>query len=376
MVSNEIWNNVVMKKLELTGEVIANNRIWRSAAWLGMANPDGSVSDKLIDAYSKIKAGLVLTGFQYITPEGKFLPSQISNSKSEDIEGLKRLADAIHSTGSLAGAQLVHCGAISNPEWWGGEYAYGPSDAEVPLPTGTTNKAKAMTIEQIEQITEAYGEAAKRAADASFDAVEIHGAHHFQLWQFFDPHYNKRPADDPYTGTTFEGRSKAMVDAITAVKKAVNIPILVKVDSSSQAVNPEEVGKLVKKIVPAGANLITFSGPNPSQNHNEVGEAYFLENVKTIIKIAGDTNVFYGLVGGIRSSEMIVKLLSGEEGNGTKFDIVQLARPLMSEPALIDRWNEEAKSNELTPARCASCNGCFGAALSGNGAECTRFKGQ
>lgn len=376
MKSNEVWNNVVMKRLELTSEVIANNRIWRSAAWLGMANPDGSVSDKLIDAYSKIKAGLVLTGFQYITPQGQLLLGQISNSKPEDMEGLKRLAEAIHSTGSLAGAQLVHCGAISNPEWWGGEYAYGPSDAEVPLPTGTTNKAKAMTIEQIEQITKAYGEAAKRAADAGFDVIEIHGAHNFQLWQFFDPIFNKRPTDDPYTGTTFEGRSKAIVDAITAVKKAVNIPILVKVDSSSPAVKPEEVGQLVKKIVPAGAKLITFSGPNPSQNPEEAGEAYFLENAKTIIKTAGETKVFYGLVGGIRSPEMIVKLLSGEEDNGTKFDIVQLARPLMSEPALIDRWNEEAKSNELTPARCVSCNGCFGAALSGNGAECTRFKGQ
>ncbi len=374
MKNNEIWNNTVTKKLELTSEVIANNRIWRSAVWFGMANPDGSVSDKLIDAYSKIKAGLVLTGFQYITPEGKLLPGQLSNSKPEDIEGLKRLADAIHSTGSLAGAQLVHCGAISNPEWWGGEHAYGPSDAEVPLPTGATNKVKAMTIEQIEQITKAYGEAAKRAEDAGFDAIEIHGAHHFQLWQFFDPLYNKRPTDDPYTGTTFEGRSKAMIDAVTAIKKAVNIPILVKVDSSSQTIKPEEVGQLVKEIVSAGANLISFSGPNPSQNHKEVGEAYFLENAKTIIKTVGETKALYGLVGGIRSPDKIIELLTSEEDNGNKFDIVQLARPLISEPALVDRWNEEVKSNELKPSRCISCNGCFGAALSGNGAECTRFK--
>ncbi len=136
MVNQDVWDRTVLKKLELPGQVIVKNRIWRAATWMGMANPDGTINDTLIETYSKIKAGLVFSGFQYVTPEGKSLPGQISNSKPEDSKGLKRLADAIHSTGSLAGAQLVHCGRSANPEFWEGDVALGPSDEAASSPTG------------------------------------------------------------------------------------------------------------------------------------------------------------------------------------------------------------------------------------------------
>ena len=373
MVNQKTWENTVLQKLELPGGKVASNRIWRAATWMGMANPDGSVTDALIDTYSKIKAGVVVTGFQYVMLEGKLLPGMISNSGPEVLPGLKQLTDAIHSTGNLAGAQLVHCGGVSSALWWGGDVAYGPSDAEVPLPTGAINKVKAMTLEQIEQVTKAYVEAAKHAVEAGFDVIELHGAHNFQLWQFFDPFWNKRPSDDPYTGTTLEGRSKAMVEAVSAVKAAVDVPILVKVDSSSQATKPEEVGELANKIAEAGACGIIMSGPDPIRP-KKAGEAYFLEDAKKIKAVAKDSDLFFGLVGGIRSPDMVIKLLTGDGDSADKFDIIQLSRPLITEPALLDRWMEEAKRNDLTPARCISCNKCFNSGLAGEGVRCAVFE--
>jgi len=374
MVNKEIWNNVALQPLELPNQVVAKNRIWRAATWMGMANPDGTVNDTVIDTYSKIKAGLVLTGFQYVSPEGKSLPGQLSNSKPEDLQGLKRLADAIHSTGSVAGAQLVHCGGASNPIFWGGESALGPSDGEVPIPTGGKRKVKAMTIEKIEDVTQAYAEAAKRAVDAGFDVINVHGAHGYGLWQFFDPGVNKRPKDDPYTGTTLEGRSKAMIDAILAIKKVVDVPIFVKVNSSSSSTKPEEVGQLVKKIADAGACLVTISGSRSTQNPKIVGEAYFLEKAMKIKDIAGDTNIYFALVGGIRSPETIVKLLKSNKSKKAMFDAVELCRPLISEPALIERWNMEAKTGTQKPARCISCLRCFEPTYSGKAIQCMSFK--
>ena len=374
MVNKEIWDNVALQPLELPNQVVVKNRIWRAATWMGMANPDGTVNDTVIDTYSKIKAGLVLTGFQYVSPEGKSLPGQLSNSKSEDLQGLKRLADAIHSTGSLAGAQLVHCGGAANPIFWDGDIAFGPSDGEIRNPTGGTNKTKAMTIEQIEGVTQAYAEAAKRAVEAGFDAINVHGAHGYGLWQFFDPGVNKRPKDDPYTGTTLEGRSKAMIDAILAIKKVVDVPIFVKVNSSSSSTKPEEVGQLVKKIADAGACLVTISGSRSTQNPKIVGEAYFLDKAMKIKEIAGDTNIYFALVGGIRSPETIVKLLKSNKSKKAMFDAVELCRPLISEPALIERWSMEAKTGIQKPARCISCLRCFESTYSGKAIQCISFK--
>ena len=374
MVNKEVWDNTALQPLELPNQVVVQNRIWRAATWMGMANFDGTVNDTVIDTYSKIKAGLVLTGFQYVSPDGKSLPGQLSNSKPEDLKGLKRLADTIHSTGSLAGAQLVHCGGEANPIFWGGDSALGPSDREVPIPTGGKKIVKAMTLEQIEDVTQAYAESAKRAVDAGFDTIIVHGAHGYGLWQFFDPAVNKRPKDDPYTGTTLEGRSKAMIDAILAIKKVVDVPIFVKVNSSSSSTKPEEVGQLVKKIDNAGACLVIISGSRATQNPKIVGEAYFLENAMKIKEIVGDSNIFFALVGGIRSPETIVKLLSYNGSKIAKFDAVALSRPLISEPALIERWNIEAKTGIQKPARCISCLRCFEPTYSGKGVQCMSFK--
>ena len=373
MVDKEVWERVALSPLELPNQVVVQNRIWRAATWMGMANPDGTVNDTVIDTYSKIKAGIVFTGFQYVTSEGKSLRGQLSNSKPEDLQGLKRLADAIHSTGSLAGAQLVHCGRAANPFYWDGEYALGPSDGEITTPKGEKKIVKAMTIEQIEYVTQAYAKAAKRAVDAGFDVINVHGAHGYQLWQFFDPAMNKRPEGDPYTGSTLEGRSKAMIDAILAIKKVVDVPICVKVNSSSSGTKPEEVAELIKKIADAGACLAIISGENATQNHKIVGEAYFLEEAIKIKETVGDTNIFFALVGGIRSPETIVKLLTANQSKKAKFDAVELCRPLISEPALIERWNIEAETGIQTPARCISCTRCFEPVFSGKPIQCMSF---
>ena len=373
MVNKEVWERVALSPLELPNQVVVQNRIWRAATWMGMANPDGTINDTVIDTYSKIKAGIVFTGFQYVTSEGKSLRGQLSNSKPEDLEGLKRLADAIHSTRSLAGAQLVHCGRAANPFYWDGEYALGPSDGEITTPKGEKKIVKAMTIEQIEYVTQAYAKAAKRAVDAGFDVINVHGAHGYQLWQFFDPAMNKRPEGDPYTGITLEGRSKAMIDAILAIKKVVDVPICVKVNSSSTGTKPDEVAELIKKIANAGACLAIISGENATQNHKIVGEAYFLEEAIKIKEIVGDTNIFFALVGGIRSPETIVKLLTANQSKKAKFDAVELCRPLISEPALIERWNIEAETGIQTPARCISCTRCFEPVFSGKPIQCMSF---
>lgn len=374
MVDQKTWKKTVLQKLELPNGVIASNRIMRAATWMGQAEENGIIGDTIIETYSKIRAGVVVTGFQYVMYEGQSIRRMVSNSKPSDVEGLKRLAGIIHSSGSLAAAQLVHCGSTSLPKYSGND-VYGPSDMEFPDPKGETVQVKAMTVDHVEEVTQAYADAAKRAVEAGFDVIELHGAHNYGLWQFFDPTYNKRPVNDPYTGSTIKGRCKAMVDAVRAVKSAVDVPIQVKVDSSSKTVRPEEVGELTKKLAEAGAYCVIFSGPNPTQSPKDVGEAYFLDDAMVIRSIAHESGLLFGLVGGIRSPETVVKLLTGDGNSAAAFDVIQLSRPLISEPALLHRWTEEAKVGKQEPARCISCNRCFGAGFKGK-VQCVQFEGE
>jgi 2,4-dienoyl-CoA reductase-like NADH-dependent reductase (Old Yellow Enzyme family) len=340
---------------------------------MGQAEENGRCGGTIIETYGKIRAGVVVTGFQYVMHEGQTIARMISNSKPTDVEGLRRLTGAIHSSGGLAAAQLVHCGSKSLPELIGNDVVFGPSDMEVPQAEGEVIRVEAMTVDHVEKVTQAYADAAKRAVEAGFDVIELHGAHHYGLWQFFDPTYNKRPVNDPYTGSTIDGRCKAMVDAVRAVKNAVDIPIQLKVDSSSIAVRPEEVGELTKRLAEAGAYCVIFSGPNAAQNPKDVGEAYFLDDAMVVRSIAHDSGLLFGLVGGFRSPETVVNLLSGDGNSTAAFDVIQLSRPLISEPALLDRWTEEAKNGKQEPARCISCNGCFGAGDKGK-VECVQFE--
>jgi len=371
MVDQETWKDTVLKELELPNGVIASNRIMRAATWMGQAEEDGTCGNTIIETYSKIRAGVVVTGFQYVMHEGQSVRRMISNSKPADVEGLKRLAEIIHSSGGLAAAQLVHCGCKSLPKY-SGKNIFGPSDMEVPGLKEEVVQVKAMKVDQVEKVTQAYADAAKRAEKAGFDIIELHGAHHYGLWQFFDPAYNHRPENDPYTGTSIEGRCKVMVDAVRAIKDSVDIPIQVKVDSSSDTVRPEEVGELTKKLADAGAYCVIFSGPNPTRKPMDGSDVYFLNDAMIIRSIARDCGLLFGLVGGIRSPEIVVKLLTGGGDSAAAFDVIQLSRPMISEPGLLSRWTDEVKEGTQEPARCISCNGCFAAGLKG-GVRCVQF---
>ena len=106
MVDNETWCSIVLNELKLPNGKTAQNRVMRAATWMGQAEEDGTCGDTIIKTYGKIRAGIVVTGFQYVMYEGQAVRCMISNSKPSDVEGLKHLVKTIHAPGALAAAQL------------------------------------------------------------------------------------------------------------------------------------------------------------------------------------------------------------------------------------------------------------------------------
>jgi 2,4-dienoyl-CoA reductase-like NADH-dependent reductase (Old Yellow Enzyme family) len=361
----DLFEKTEIKSLEL------DNRTVRSATWSGVGDRRGFVTDRALEFYGNLSAGgvgLIVTGFQYVLPNAVAMPYQIGNYCDDQLEGLTRLAQAIHAQGGKAITQLVHTGSKAKPELFPEEgEIWGASPVPDPL-TGTT--AKEMTHQDIVLTAEAFAAAAARAQKAGFDGIQLHGAHGYGINQFLSGASNQR--SDGYGGD-IGNRYRFLGEVMEAVRGAVgqDFPIFIKLsgnDFMDGGLVPEESLYVARRLVEDGIDCIEVSGGNraaangmvPSRLniHKEENEAYLAELAGRFKETVGVPIV---TVGGIRSFSVASRLLS--EGLA---DYVAFCRPLIREPHLIDRW----KKGDLRKATCISCNGCFDTGLEGSGVTC------
>ena len=151
--------------------------------------------------------GATMTCASHVQALGKGFPGQLGCFADKHVEGLTRLADGIKTHDSLALLQLHHAG-MRSPEEEIGEKPLCPSDNKE---TG----ARALTLEEVEQLIADFIGAAQRAEKAGFDGVELHGAHGYMLCQFLSPTINRR--DDRYGGS-LENRARILLDIIDGVR--------------------------------------------------------------------------------------------------------------------------------------------------------------
>ncbi len=348
-------------------EVEIGSRIVRSATYEGMANPDGTVTDDLIEVYSNLAAGgagLIITGLTYVHPGGRGLKHMIGADSDDKIPGLKRLTDAVHAISDAKIAlQIAHCGRQSLPSVLDDPVA--PSALPDPV-FGT--KPRELTIEEIGEVISSFGASALRAKRSGFDAVQIHAAHGYLLSAFLSPYLNRR--NDDYGGSP-ENRMRILMEVYDAVREQVGkYPVLVKLqveDYLPGGLTLEESPVIAKSIAERGIDAIEISGGvNESMLHVKnapacVGsintkdkEAYFKEHAKEIRKYIGSTPLI--LVGGIKSPDVAESLL--EDGVA---DMVSMSRALIREPDLPLKW----KNGSTETAKCISCNTCLVKVASG-----------
>src|SRR5690625_5020473 len=180
------------------------------------ANDDGTVSELDVAYFDKRSgvAGLIITGAVYVNEDGYGFDGQISASKDEDIEGLKKLVQAAKKDGNKVVAQLHHAGREALYEKLGKVVA--PSAIEFPFLDYVPEE---MTNEEIENTIKDFGNAAKRVIAAGFDGVEVHGANHYLLQQFFSAYSNRRT--DQWGGS-LEKRMAFPLTVLKEVQRAVH----------------------------------------------------------------------------------------------------------------------------------------------------------
>ena len=225
-----------------------------------MATEDGEATDRHIEHYT-IRArggvGLIIIEHTYVSRDGKLSSGQLGLYDDRLIPGLRRLAEAIHRAGAKVVLQLTHAGVKASSGIIGqqpvGPWNIGHKSPEVPRP---------LTLQEMEALVASFGEASRRAMDAGFDSVELHGAHGFLLCQFLSPYTNRR--DDAYGGD-LAGRLRFPLEVIREVKSRLgkNIPLFYRfgADDMLEGGLTSQGGKLAAiQLEQAGVDVMDVSG--------------------------------------------------------------------------------------------------------------------
>lgn len=199
------------------------NRIVMSPMTTWASNEDFTISDEEVEYYKKrVKGvGLVITGCTHVTANGIGFTHEFAGYDDTFLPSLKKLADAAKSGGAPAVLQMFHAGNKAIP----GLIPNGKVVSASAVSSGpivlfeNENFPKELSENEILEIIKAFGETTRRAIEAGFDGVEIHGAHGFLLQNFISPFFNNR--NDQWGGS-LENRLRLSLEILREVKNVVS----------------------------------------------------------------------------------------------------------------------------------------------------------
>ncbi|MGF7049510.1 2,4-dienoyl-CoA reductase-like NADH-dependent reductase (Old Yellow Enzyme family) [Paenibacillus sp. DS2015] len=235
--------NPLFESFTFRSGVQVGNRVVMAPMTNWSSNLDGTVSDAEIDYYSRRAGGvgLVVTACTNVSVNGQGFHGQFAGYSDNFIPSLARVATTIQEKGSKAVLQIFHGGRMCPPELVNGDVV---SASAVPTDDGKVTP-RALSDEEIVAIIQEFGEVTRRAIEAGYDGVEIHGANNYLLQQFFSGFTNHR--EDRFGGS-LEKRLAFPLAIVDAVKQAVALhakgPFLVGYRLSPE--EPEEAGITMK----------------------------------------------------------------------------------------------------------------------------------
>lgn len=298
----------------------------------GAQADDGLPGDATIEHYRKRSqdgVGLIIVEHSYVSRRGKAHKGQLGIDNDAAIPAFARLARAIKEGGSVAAAQINHIGAGATPSVTGGE-PVGPSDVPVP---GWQWKPRALSRDEIAEIEELFGAAARRVREAGFDAVEIHAAHGYLHTQFLSPITNNRV--DDYGGTP-GNRARFLLETVARIKEQVGpcFPVFVRLGSTDGNLpggfTPDDAAVVARMLQDAGVALIDVSGSFASSIRPAgTPPGYFVEAASTVKR---NVAVPVMVTGGITEPVFAEEVL--QEGHA---DLIGIGRAIFRDPDWVSK---------------------------------------
>jgi len=250
--------SVLFEKTEIKGMEL-KNRLVRSATHEAMADENGFPTDRLFKLYERLAnggVGLIVTGYTYVSRDGKF-KAMLGIDTDQHISKYRKLVDHVHQNGAKIAMQINHCGRQTTKEMTGTQ----PISPSAVKDKSLMVMPREMIGADIERIIEAFTQAARRVKESGFDAVQLHAAHGYLINQFLCPHTNRRK--DKWGGS-IENRMRFISEIYERTRKCVgnDFPILIKIsayDHMKNGLKPEEGIAMAKKMAEMGFDGIEVS---------------------------------------------------------------------------------------------------------------------
>lgn len=338
------------------GGVELKNRIVMPAMATN-ATRDGMVSPQVRDYFverARGGTGLIITeaASVQVPPDGKFARFHLNISEERFIPSLKELTDAVHAGGAKIAVQLSHLGRQITTEFWG-EQPVAPSPIACPV---CRDLPRELTAEEIKEIVHAFAQAARRAGEAGFDMVELHGCHGYLISNFFSRRSNHR--SDRYGGDA-TGRARFCVEIIEAIKGLPGTPLSVIVrmnghDYIRDGADLNDLRSIAPLLEEAGADGLhvtagvygSYPATVPPMYEQEGCFVHLAEEIRKTVSIPVIA------VGRITSPALADEIIR----NG-RADLVAAGRALIADP----EWPAKAlssRTDDICP--CTGCNqGCI-----------------
>jgi len=350
------------------GNLTLPNRVVMTAVKLGYGNKKGEVNQRHIAFYRRRAEGdiaLMTTEPMYVQLNGRELPTQLGIHNDKLIPGLKELTDAVHLADGRIMAHINHAGRAANPKLVSAEKLISASDVFCP-----TNKVtpRALTPDEIAETVSAFGDAARRAREAKFDAIEIPFSHGYLIHQFLSPYTNKR--EDEYGGS-FEKRLRFGKDVILAVREQVeeDFPIIVRMNAKDYVpggLENKDATEIARALEEIGVEALSITSGTMCETvpfclyPTGTPKANLLPMAAQIRKTVSLPVI---VAGRIRTPEVAREALSAGQT-----DIIGLGRPFLADPD----WVLKAKAgDEDSIMLCAACHqGCLAELRVGHGTGC------
>lgn len=344
------------------GNLRLRNRTKFASATTCFCTEEGRVTEreiKWLEERARGGIGLVTTGIAHVTPWGRLNPNMLGGWDDSFIEDFRRLADAIHVGGAKACLSMGHCG----------RYTHSKTEvrdaSSVATRIMTRTEPAALGAEEIAGLVRAFGDTARRAKTAGFDAVEVCACAGYLLASFLSPWTNRRT--DQYGGS-LENRARFCLEVIDAIRTEVgqDMPILVRMCADElmpEGNGPEDLKRVATMFEQAGVAALSFTvGWHESMVPAITGEVprghwlYLAEGMKKTVKIP------------IMMAYRVMETEAEEAMKNGIIDFWEAARSFIADPEIPNKLAAN-RPQEIVPCICC-CQGCYDNVFKGKPIHC------
>lgn len=325
------------------------NRIWMSAMTRTRATPDNVPTALMADYFAeRAAAGLIVTDCTAVSEQGKGVINGPGIWRADQIEGWRKVTNAVHAAGGCIYCQLWHCGRVAHPGMRGGALPVAPSalpaqgkfkfpdgEADFPVP-------RELAANEIPPIIADFAQATRNARDAGFDGVELHGANGYLHDQFLQDVSNKRT--DSWGGS-IENRARLLLETIDAMADSWSIErVGIRLGPSTSLYGMGDsdplatFGYVVRELDAREVGYLTMLEPNRKEQEKGAAIGHVAETFRPMTSVPFIVNTGFDKAKGTRAVE------SGQ------VDAVAYGTLFIANPDLVARFRADSGFNQPDPA--------------------------